>query len=768
MLIDNKLLLLGIRHHGPGSAASALQALVEFQPDCILLEGCAETESILHFIDDPGMVPPVAQLIYSPDCLQDSVLYPFTRFSPEWQTLKFARARQIEIRMMDLPQTHQLALQCQQRDSTNATDADEKETSSDDNVINEPQADSDTFGWRHDPLDMLAKAAGYEDGERWWERVVEQHSQGMAVFSAIGEAMTALRESVEQQYPLSRREALREAWMRRTLRKATKDGFARIAVVCGAWHVPALARKVAAKDDDALLKNLPKSKVLSTWIPWTYGRITYHSGYGAGIASPGWYDHLWHHNEHDSRASITSSWLTRAARILREDGFDVAPANVIEAVRLAETLATMRESALPGLPEMNEAIQTLFCFGDSSPLLLLEKKLLIGDCLGRVPDQLPKVPLQEDLQSQQKRLRLKVSAVESTIELDLRNETGLERSALLHRLLLLNLPWGKRSGSRAGKGTFKEIWELRWQPEFEIRLVELSPWGADISTAAHRYVSEQVKNSTSLADVASHIDTLLLADLPGALNDAIIQLQKLSAASGDVAELMQALPRLVNVIRYGDVRNTDTQALLHVVEGFCSRIMVGLAFFSRQIDEQQASEHAKQIQQLSDTLLLLDRRDFLEEWWQCLEKIVGQADTQPIIRGRCVRLLIGARIFDSKQAESALRLALSSAQDALHAAMWIEGLLAGSGLLLIHDDKLWRVLDQYVCQLDEQKFLTILPLLRRTFAGFTSGERGQLFQKARSDQTTTHMTTDDFNYSTIAEAVPLLFQMIGIDPSVIK
>lgn len=768
MLIDNKLLLLGIRHHGPGSAASALQALAEFQPDCILLEGCAETESILHFIDDPGLVPPVAQLIYSPDHVQDSVFYPFTRFSPEWQTLKFARARQIEVRMMDLPQTHQLALMRQQRDPVLATDAAENEESaaSDDSDPGESQQVTDTLDWQYDPLDMLAKAAGYEDGERWWERVVEQHSQGMAVFSAIGEAMTALRENIEHQYPISHREALREAWMRRTLRKAVKEGFARIAVVCGAWHVPALARKVPAKDDDVLLKNLPKAKVLTTWIPWTYGRISYHSGYGAGIASPGWYDHLWHHNEQNSRERITSAWLTRAARVLREDGYDVAPANVIEAVRLAETLATLRESALPGLPEMNEAIQTLFCFGESSPLLLLEKKLLISDRLGRVPDNLPKVPLQEDLQSEQKRLRLKVSAVETIQELDLRTETGLERSALLHRLLLLNLPWGKRVSGRSGKGTFKETWELRWQPEFELRLVELSPWGTDIASAAHRYISEHVNNTSSLAEVASHIDALLLADLPGALDNAITQLQKLSAVSSDIGELMQALPRMVNVIRYGDVRNTDTRALLHVVEGFCSRIMVGLAFFSRQVDEQQASEHAKQIQQLSETLVLLDRKDFLEDWWHCLQKITGQPDTQPLIRGRCVRLLIGARIFDSEQAESALRLALSAAQDALQAAMWVEGLLAGSGLLLVHDDKLWRVLDQYVCELDEQRFLTLLPLLRRTFAGFTTGEQAQLLQKARSETSPAQVATGDFNYAAIANATPLLFQILGIAPKV--
>lgn len=764
MLIDDKLLLLGIRHHGPGSAASALQALQSFQPDCILLEGSAETEAILSFVDDAGLVPPVAQLIYAPDDVRDSVFYPFTIFSPEWQTIKYARKKGIELRMMDLPQTHQLALARQQRmlsrDATQSDDKPEVDTEADDDNI------TDSLTWQVDPLELLAKAAGYDDGERWWERVVEQHAQSIGVFTAIADAMSALREQIEAQQPISRREALREAWMRRTLRKASKEGFQRIAIVCGAWHVPALVCKVAAKDDDALLKNLPKLKVTATWIPWSYGRISYRSGYGAGVNAPGWYDHLWHHHQHDTQAQITAGWLTRAARLLRDDGHDVPPASVIEAVRLADTLATMRDNALPTLQEMNEAIQTLYCFGESTPLLLLEKKLIVGERLGQVPDHLPKVPLQEDLLAQQKRLRLKASAVETTLELDLRNDSGLERSELLRRLVLLDIPWGKVLSARGSKGTFKEIWELRWQPEFELRLVEMSPWGSDIASAAHHYACDLLQRTSSLADVAQWIDRLLPANLPTTVARAITQLQALSAAATDIGQLMQALPKLVNVVRYGDVRGTDTSALLHVVEGFCARIMIGLVQFSRQVDEQQASEHAQQIQHISETLNLLDRADYLAEWWQCLQKIAQQDDTQPIIRGRCYRLLLNANIIASEQAEVALRLALSSAQEPLRAAQWIEGLLAGSGLLLVHDDRLWRALDHYVCQLDEERFLTVLPLIRRTFVNFTVAERSQLLQKARHDQAVVTGNHDAYDYNALTSAMPLLYQLLGLPPEV--
>jgi len=70
--------------------------------------------------------------------------------------------------------------------------------------------------------------------------------------------------------------------MRRAIRQAVKEGRERIAVICGAWHVPALAAMPSAKSDADLLKGLAKEKVTATWVPWSHGRLTFASGYGAG------------------------------------------------------------------------------------------------------------------------------------------------------------------------------------------------------------------------------------------------------------------------------------------------------------------------------------------------------------------------------------------------------------------------------------------------------------------------------------------------------
>ena len=185
-----------------------------------------------------------------------------------------------------------------------------------------------------------------------------------------------------------------------------------------------------AKEDTALLKGLPKIKVEVTWVPWTYGRLAYSSGYGAGIESPGWYHHLWEggikENTDDSQGnvnvnvSVTISWMTRVARLLREQDLDASSAHVIEAVRLAESLAALRNRPLPGLPELNEATQTVLCFGSNLPMQLIHDKLIVGERLGKVPEETPMVPLQKDLTRQQKRLRIPPQATEKTYDLDLR------------------------------------------------------------------------------------------------------------------------------------------------------------------------------------------------------------------------------------------------------------------------------------------------------------------------------------------------------------
>ncbi|QUY43360.1 DUF5682 family protein [Acaryochloris marina] len=750
--------LFGIRHHGPGSARSLRQSLESLEPDLILVEGPPDAAGVIDQIVSPDMSPPVAILIYSPEQPQQAVYYPFAVFSPEWQALDYGLQQQVPVQWMDLPQTHQLALRQQL-----------------DQQFEPPEADSDAENLspesalpeiRHDPLFWLAQAAGFNDSERWWERMVEQRSETTDLFPAIVEAMTALRLEMEKDHPpdlnnnRDYREALREAYMRQTIRKAKKAGHEKIAIICGAWHTPALAEPFPpAKQDTALLKGLPKLKVTSTWIPWTYERLADRSGYGAGIAAPGWYHHLWTASDQP-----TIYWLTHVARLLRQADVDASSASVIEAVRLANSLAALRDCPTPGLPELNEAAQTVLCFGDDLPLRLIHERLIISDRMGQVPDDTPMVPLQVDLQRWQKKLRLKPQVTSKELALDLRKPNDLLRSQLLHRLNLLGIPWGRPTFSR-GKGTFKEAWMLEWQPEFEIALIEAGQWGNTIEVATTAYACDVAEKAPNLPKLTELLDQVLLAALPEAIAQLMLCLQAEAAVASDVVHLMSALPSLAQILRYRDVRQTDTDVVAHVVDGLVTRICIGLPGACASLDDDAAAMMDQQIMQTHSAINLLQNQDHQQMWWMVVQQLAHRESLHGLLGGRCCRLLLDGGQFEPARAAQRLGLALSLATEPTQAAAWIEGFLKGSGLLLLHNQEIWQVLDQWVCELAPDTFVTLLPLLRRTFSTFPAAERRQMGERVTQGSVGTGLQgweSEVLDCDRAEKVLPLVAQLLGL------
>ena len=101
--------ILGVRHHGPGSARRVRERLEALRPDLILVEGPPEAEELLGQVAREGMKPPVALLAYEPTNPQNAVFYPFAAFSPEWQAMLYAATQGTELHFFDLPLIYHLA-----------------------------------------------------------------------------------------------------------------------------------------------------------------------------------------------------------------------------------------------------------------------------------------------------------------------------------------------------------------------------------------------------------------------------------------------------------------------------------------------------------------------------------------------------------------------------------------------------------------------------------------------------------------------------------
>lgn len=753
--------IFGIRHHGPGSARSLVSALRELQPDCVLVEGPPDADTLLPLMAHPAMVPPVALLIYAPETPRLAVYYPFAEFSPEYQAIRYALETAVAVRFMDLPQAYQLSVVPGQLEPDNeaaeAEQSHEQPATDSGQPAEQPGPSSLTLHPSHDPLGFLAQAAGYSDGERWWEQMVEQRRDSLGLFEAILEAMMALREQAPPE--ADQTELRREAWMRQTIRAAEKQGFERIAIVCGAWHGPALLDLSKPKVDAALLKGIPKAKVQATFSPWTYGRLASSSGYGAGVRSPGYYEHLWQFPE-----DVSTRWMARVARLLREQDLDASAAHVVEAVRLAEALAALRDRPLPGLPELNEAAQAVFTFGSDVPMRLIEQQLIVGERLGRVPDETPMVPLQADLQREQKRLRMPAEAAWRDYDFDLRKPIDLERSHLLHRLNLLNIRWGSLQRTTGAKGTFHEYWRVEWQPEFAVSLIEASMWGATVAEAATAFTRAAAEKADTLPSLTQLVDSALLADLPEVITELMRRLEDAAALASDVVQLMDALPPLADVLRYGNVRRTDAGAVGHVVDSLVARICIGLPGACASLDDDAASAMFERINNTQRALALIRNEAHDESWRVALQHVADGANTHGLVAGRCCRLLADRGSMPTDELERRLRFALSAANPPMHASAWLEGVLKGSGMLLIHHDALWQIVDSWVAGLRDEAFQQVLPLLRRTFSTFSPPERRQMGERARdgisSDNGNASMPV--LNKERAEQALPLVAQLLGM------
>ena len=728
--------IYGVRHHGPGCARALRSALEELQPDVLLVEGPPDAQEALALLSHAAMKPPVALLLYVPEAPHRAAYYPFTTFSPEWQALGYALDRGIPARFIDLPQAVQLAREpavltpgaeiepvpkspaAAERATphTSARSSPAPATTATPPPLSSP-----------DPLALLAEAAGYSNHELWWERAIEQRRDATGLFDGILEAMTAVRDDLS---PRDDEEAQREAHMRRFIRAAEAEGFQRIAVVCGAWHAPALQRRggpTDAKADAVLLAGLKRVKVATTWIPWTNSRLAYRSGYGAGISSPGWYGHLW-----AAPDRVAVRWASQAAQLLREEGLDASSASVIETVRLAEALAALSDHPMPGMAEMHEAIQTVLCHGEAAPMQLIRDKLEIGEAMGEVPVETPAVPLQRDLEAQARRLLLKLTPEIKPLALDLRKYTDRARSQLLHRLRLLGIAWGKPQHVYGRKlGTFHENWQMKWQPEFAVALIERNVWGNTVAIAASAFARHQADSVTDLPELTALLDHVMLAELPDALDHLLEHVQARAAVAADVRHLMDALPPLANVARYGDVRGTRAERVIPIIDALFARALIGLPGACASLGDDAAREMIGSLDNAQTSIALLNRSDLRSDWLPILRLLVDRDAVHGLVRGRCCRLLFEQQAIDGTELRRLAGLALSPAHPAEAAMAWVEGVLRGTGLSLMQQDGLWRALDAWLADLAPETFVALLPLLRRAFADFTAPERRAMGKKVK-------------------------------------
>ena len=746
----------GVRHHSPGCARSLKCALAQLQPDMILIEGPPEANGRLHEVIAEGMEPPVALLI-SPrrSDLQRST-FPFAEYSPEWVALKYAAHHAIEVRMIDAP----LGVQCLERRCTHSSDdtprhAGDVTTHGSDTVRDEiPTSLSDELTQAQEilanPLAYLALREGYLNERDWWNQWVERPAAHISLFSRLESQMTELRAYTESLYDrLSdapkylaclesadhrARELRREAYMRLKIREASRR-FKRVAVVCGAWHVPALRTRHSVKTDRALISGARRVPVEVSWVPWSDELLTLQSGYGAGVYAPSWYHLLWHGHE---RPDLSERALCAGADALRSDGYQISSASVIDAVELARALSDLRKHRWIELKDLIDAGRVTLCRGESSLAQALTRRLCIGDRYGHVPVSLISVSLVRDFHDQRRRLRIKLNTHEHyELRLNLTRARDREKSVLIHRAMLLGLfhacpPQTPRLDCTA------ERWSLLWSPQDEVQLSSNGRRGATVAEAAQHALIEQIEACTTLDTLIPLINLGLASELVTPVWRALDRVEYLADAQRDVSETLRLINALVHasgqrvslrgvaldqvtslvpsapppesqhVRSLADLCNQATCALM-------AQLPRALAQLDPCLSARTLGEVASLLYQVHDAIERWGDEDLTSAWIQMLRRSLGDSVCPPVVDGRLTRCAARAQgaltgIVHDVLNDRLQRLTLKPLEQ------WLIGLIASESRTLDVDSGLLKTLDTWLATLSEVQFLSVLPLLRRAFS----------------------------------------------------
>lgn len=588
--------------------------------------------------------------------------------------------------------------------------------------------------------DRVAELAGELDYDMYWERNFEHNTNKGAYQEAIISFSSQMRQISEENERHNNvieyaHNTIREAYMRRQIQDTIAAGHQpnKIVVVCGAYHAAALADLASGMSDEEI-DALPSLNSKLTLMPYTYYKLSSLSGYGAGNLAPHYYQMMWERMMNGSLEDLPNHYLSTVARYLRNTGTHRSTAEIIEAVRLAESLAALHGGSAPTLRDLRDAALTLLGRGELSVIAEALARTDIGTAIGELAEGISQTPIQDDLNRQLKRLKLEKykTPVANDLELDLRENRrvsseeaaylDLNRSFLFHRLRLLGIDLVNIRASGQTGATWAEHWVMKWSPEVEIQVVESTLLGETIEIASAYVLQQKLDGSSTIAEASALIRTAYECGMIHQMEAGRQTLQRLAVDTRDVVQIAASIHELSLLIQYGDVRRIDTKPLIPLLEQLFRRACLFLLDAS-QCNDEASGEMLKAMNILNQVAIA--HSEELDEllWIQELKHLSERDDCNPRLSGVACSILLERNAMTAQQCSEEVSRRLSPGIPAELGAGWFEGMSMRNRYVLLSRLSLWEQLNEYINSLDDVEFVRALVFLRRAFSTFERREK---------------------------------------------
>jgi hypothetical protein len=753
-----------VRHHSPACARAVRALIAEVQPAAVLIEGSSEFDALLPILLSPETQPPVAVLSLhrqgSGPGLRGkngqpgetvSTIYPLADFSPEWVALRAADSAGASIAFIDQPHGSRVA---PQDDATRGL------------MGERYYAESRT-------LAALARDQHCRDHDELWEHLFELrrlHGPRTRVgarhqpvfpcdwqrfFDEVFHWAALARLDYEPEVLEAEGSTAREAVMAAHVAawRARVDGP--LVVVTGAFHTLALVETLAEslagtpeRTAPATAAGVPAAPAESAghWlIRYDLTRLDAHSGYGAGIRSPGYYQRQWDATGDEDFARACLIDIARHANAA-QTADRISLAEVKEACLQAERLAELRGHPWPGRTDLLDACTSCFASGESLPPAVRDGigQVFGGSKLGMVPKDAPAPPIVAEAREQAAKLRFNLtdSARHHTV-LDIRRSANARRRARFLALMsYLRTGFGTSATGPdyvfgRNLGRLREEWDYAWTPMVEAALIALAPDGATLAEAARtrlRRTEAELADSParrSSREVAKLVAQAALVGLPDEVARLIRRVDRMAEHDPDLGSVVASAHYLTGLWRSRDMLDLESPATLVRA---AAQTLPQVAYLADQTASVKSEDEPEAINQLLAAWELADR---LAEDGEVDPSAVRDAfarlrtrpDTAPGVSG-CV-LALGVQMGDAAESALAARLvaAFSPGADPDHAVRFLNGLMRTAPDLFLHIPELFEAVDAAIGRLSDNDFLIFLPDLRRSFGWLKPFETARLAER---------------------------------------
>ncbi|MFI0239169.1 DUF5682 family protein [Streptomyces sp. NPDC016845] len=724
-----RVTFLGVRHHSPACAGLVRRTIRELRPAYVLVEGPADMNDRIGELL-LGHELPIAVFSHYRDTERVATSWaPLCAYSPEWVALTEGRTAGAEVRFIDLPAWHPAFTDRPDGAANRYADAETRYSRATERL---------RARYRVDTVDAL------------WDRVFEiADPDGLQ--DRLDAYFALVRGDTEADDGDRAREQHMASWVRAAVAHA---GGRPVLVVTGGFHQPALRALTAAPgtSPDAEPAAWPPVPVPpdgaaggSFLVPYSFRQMDAFAGYQSGMPSPGYYQHLW-----DEGPDAAAKTLRRTVVERLRARLPVSTAALISAQTLTEGLAALRGHPRPARVDVLDGLAAALITDDldqplpwntdgplrpgAHPAVVETVVACTGDRTGRLHPDTPLPPLVDHVTAEEIRLGLDG---DRTLDLELANPRGLERSRFLHQLRILGIPGHTRlTGPDHGADPRDhETWEPCPRTGRDAALTEAGAYGARPDEAAAALLARRLRDTSTAADAGTTAALLFDAVLCGAgtlSRDLLDSLPHRIRTTGDPGPLGRALAVVLGLWRHDRVFGTARDPLLGTVLDHAVDRLFHLVENLHSGPPRVDVPRLRALTAARDALLHAAPALTLtpETAAATAARIARDRHAPADLRGAALglRCALGALAEPAGEAE-----AFAAAADPAVLGDWLAGLLALAREEVLRpvpkgEQSLLDTLDGVVTTMTDDVFLHALPALRQAFAFFPPRERERVAQ----------------------------------------